>query len=349
MTLAASNGTLYWSDTANHKVYKMSTTAVGATPTPISGAETIAPTLVVVRGPTVFWLDGRVIRKSVCGTISVVGASAVPINGLTASDDGSTVFFSTGDGSTVNGGKVQRVAAAGGNALDVAIEENMGIPGALATSGGLVVYPTDINGDVDIAAIGPPPAQCWGSPGEEPPGKMNVGCDRIARSQGSLNLSVILVSGGNVVWIDGHNIKMNAFGLTAPAANKSVASPDNNVHSLAIGGSEVFFVEFDDAAPATGTVQKTPMIEWGHAHPARAQPQRPGLGGGRRPEGLLVDGRLRDPDDLDSGVTSPPDVTLRGTARRRAGCSPATRSRPRPCSARSSSSRGASPRPPRST
>ncbi len=262
MSLVAANGTLTWSDTGNKKVFQMSTSAVGATPTAISRGETTSPTIVVVRGPTVFWLDGRVIRKSVCGAISVVTTSPVPIHGLAASADGGTVFFSTGDGLSLSTiGKVTRVAAIGGLPLDVVIEEKMGIPGALANSGSFVVYPTDINGDVDIATIGATPAQCWASLGEDAPGMMNLGCNRIARSQGSLNQTLILASSSSVFWADGHNVKMNALGATAPSSNKALASPDNNVQALALGGTKVFFTEFDDGAPATGTVQKVPMLE----------------------------------------------------------------------------------------
>jgi len=42
---------------------------------------------------------------------------------------------------------------------------------------------------------------------------------------------------------------------------QAIASTDNNVQALALGGTKVFFAEFDDNAPATGTVQKVPMLE----------------------------------------------------------------------------------------
>jgi hypothetical protein len=266
MALAASGGTLYWTDTMNKKVFSMP--AAGGTPTPISSTET-SPTIIAVRGTTVFWLDGKVIRKSVAGAApTVVYTSPIDIHGISPNDDGSAVYFTVGDPGDMTTtpvkpaivGKVLKVATAT-TATDVALEQKGGIPTALAVQGTLAVYPCDINGDVDIATIGATPAQCWASAGEDAPGMMNVGCNRIARSQGSLNQTLILAAGANVVWVDGKNVKMNGLSATAEASNKSFASPDNNVHGIALGGTKVFFSEFDDNAPATGTVQKVAMME----------------------------------------------------------------------------------------
>jgi prepilin-type processing-associated H-X9-DG protein len=287
MALASAGGMLYWTDTMNKKVLSMSTTAAaGTAPTVISSTET-SPTVIAVRGTTAFWLDGMVIRKSAAsGAPSVVYTSTVPVHGIAASEDGATVYFTVGDGlADATMGKVQKVTAAGGGTpTDVALEEHMGVPTALAVQGSLVAYPCDINGDVDIATIGTVPAQCWASPGEEPVGKMNIGCARIARSQGSLNQTVILAAGANVVWVDGHNLKMNELNATAVASNKSIASPDNNIHSIALGGtSKVFLVEFDDAAPTTGTVQKVAMAEG-----ATLVPLARNING---PQSIAVDGK----------------------------------------------------------
>jgi hypothetical protein len=247
----------------------MSTTTAGAPPTAISMGETVSPTSVVVRGSTVFWLDGLVIRKSVAGVISVVTTSASPIHGITASDDGASIFFSTGT-------KVQKVSAAGGTPVDVAIEEKLGVPGALAVQGSLLVFPTNFNGDIDIATLGATPALCATSPGESDPWFPNFMCQRVARSQGSLNQSIILSTGPSVLWIDGPEVKLNELSATAAASNVTVAQTDAPVRSMALGAGKVFYVAFDDADPAAGTVAKAALIEGGASVPLARAIKGPG-------------------------------------------------------------------------
>src|SRR5438046_978196 len=82
---AGSAGALYWTDTMNKAVYSTPTATPG-TAKLISGAETLAPTAIAVSGTTVFWLDGKSIRKSVAGAAPVlVYTHADAINGIAVS------------------------------------------------------------------------------------------------------------------------------------------------------------------------------------------------------------------------------------------------------------------------
>ncbi|HVZ75151.1 MAG TPA: hypothetical protein VHJ20_22370 [Polyangia bacterium] len=265
--LTSTTGSLTWSDTGAGKVFTMSTSGTG-TPMAVSGTETTAPKFVQVVGTSTFWLDGDMtIRMAKAGTVTTVTTSATKINGFVASADAATVYFSTGS-------TVMSVAATGGATTKVAEENNemagvqQGVPLALGLGTGananLLAYGTDINGDVDIVTISADKtksALCVASPGEEPAGFTNVMCARIARSQGSLNQTVIIPSGNNVYWIDGRNLHLNAFSANAAQSNKTVASADNAISSMVLGTDAIYFTSFDPQDPTTGVVQKTGLAE----------------------------------------------------------------------------------------
>jgi hypothetical protein len=259
--LALSGTTLYWTDTMHGTVKSIATTA-GAAATTISGTEK-APTLIVANGMNVFWLATggmNAIMKSTAGaapTAVYTATTTDPINGFTVSADGLTVYFTLGTklGAGMGAG-ISKVAATGGTVTPVGHEDS-GIPHALAVSadGMNIGYPTDVNGDVDVMTIGGAmPAVCASSDSTT---ATNLNCNRVARSQGSLNFEAMLLSGGNAYWGNQAEIQMAAIADPA-GVDSTVASADPSASSLpaiSFNNGSVFFG--DDV----GFIYKAPLVK----------------------------------------------------------------------------------------
>jgi hypothetical protein len=182
MRLAATSDTLYWTDTAGGRVMKMP--AAGGDATPVSGAETTAPTLLELKSGAVFWLDGKTIRRSAGGQVSDVYTSLDSINGLAASDDGATVYFSTG-------AKIESVPASGGAApIDVEVQRT-GTPAGLAVAGGYLIFALDFVGGVDVIQRSGPLALCWT---QDTDTTLDVNCTRLAREAGGAAPTDIMIA-----------------------------------------------------------------------------------------------------------------------------------------------------------
>jgi hypothetical protein len=237
--LAVANGLLYWTD-AGHFTVKSRPLSGGAA-TAIADAEK-GPKMITVVGSNIFWVStDQNIRKSVGGgPPTTVVSTPSPIGGFTVSPDGSTVYFSTGSA-------VSRVSAAGGGTpVVVAVEERGGIPRALALTGNQIAYPTDLNGDVDVATIVTGQVADCGN--QDSMGNIvNFNCNRLARSQGELfPEQIIALPGARVVWADGSNVKLE----TTPSDWNTIAPFDsvamtwsNSISGLASNGMLVFFGE----------------------------------------------------------------------------------------------------------
>jgi membrane-bound inhibitor of C-type lysozyme len=253
--IAVGGTSLYWTD-EGHGTVKSMPLAGGAGAT-VAMAET-TPTSLVVAGTTVFWLSGKMIRKSTAGAAATtVVTSPDPINGFTASVDGATVYFSALT-------KVMQVPAAGGAAVVVASEEHAGVPGALALDGTTLVYPCDINGDVDVVELAAGKVSSCGA--EDDAGALvQVMCTRIARSQGSLFLGSILATGHRAYWADNPTIKGGDSTPGAAQSNDSIASTastNGSISALTNSGTTLLFAEYDKAMPATsGYIDKAPLVK----------------------------------------------------------------------------------------
>jgi hypothetical protein len=264
MRLAGQGDALYWTDTAAGKVMRMP--AAGGAPTPVSGAETSAPTLLELKGGAVFWLDGKTIRKSVAGAVSEVYASPDDIHGLAASDDAGTVYFSAG-------AKIEGVAAAGGAApADVEVQ-NTGTPVAIAVSGDSLTFTLDANtGGVDVIRRSGPLALCWtmdamGS------SSLDVNCTRIAREAGGASPADILVAtGSTVIWIT-YNSAIRVGDLSGGVGSYYDAVNLNGITTISSFASASGFVYFgtDD-----GTIQQVPVAPDGTAVRLARGVQKPG-------------------------------------------------------------------------
>jgi hypothetical protein len=248
--LALSGTTLYWTDTMHGTVKSIATTA-GATAKTISSTEK-SPTLLSANGTTVFWLATgtmNAIMKSTGGAAPTAVYSATTtdaINGFTVSADGNTVYFAMGT-------KISKVAATGGAVSEVGHEDS-GIPHALSVDGTNIGYPTDQNFDVDVMTIGAAPAVC-ASPDSTT--ATNLNCNRVARSQGTVNFEAMLLSGGNAYWGYQAQIQTAAIADTT-GADSTVASGDSNASSLpaiSFNNGSVFFA--DDV----GFVYKAPLMK----------------------------------------------------------------------------------------
>jgi hypothetical protein len=242
----------------------------GGAATPVTGAATEkAPTAITVSGTNVLWINNvpgagmsvaSTIRKSANGAapVDLVTATADGggIRGMAVSADGNTVYYSTGN-------YVKAIPMAGGTSTDIALEEHGGIPGAIAIDGTKLVYPTDLNGDVDVITIVAGTVAKCGKPNAQNPEIYDmVNCVRIARSQGSLRKDAMLAFGGWAYWIDGGAIKGGELAPAGTAANDQIGSTMlNPITSMAVNPAKtnIYFTESDVNAPTgmSGIVQKT--------------------------------------------------------------------------------------------
>jgi hypothetical protein len=254
MRLAATDNTLVWTDTAGGRV--MSKSIAGGTPAPISGAETTAPTLLALNGTTIFWLDGKTIRKLAGGVVSDVYTNPDDINGLVTSDDGATVYFSTGQ-------KIQSVPAAGGAApVDVEVHKN-GHPAALAVSGSLLASSVTFDQLIDVIQLGGQAAFC--STGDTAdPVSPDIACRRVACCQGELDARQILTTASKVIWADGPLLKMGDIAIDAPYVWDEITVTGSGVPvgSMAVANGVIYFNTETGwpEPPDTVVVAKAPMI-----------------------------------------------------------------------------------------
>jgi hypothetical protein len=257
MRLAADLDNLYWTDTAGGRVMKAP--LGGGAPTPVSGAETTSPSLLFVKGASVLWLDGKTIRSSRGGAISSLTTSATDVLGLATSDDGETVYFSTG-------AKVQSVPAAGGaTPTDVEVH-NSGNPAALAVQGNILASTVALVGGVNVIGLGGPLALCWT---EDPMGEasLDVDCTRVARGQGGLVTDVVAATASKVLWIDDMAIKMGDLVVLPPGQLRAwdpVVQDDLSITSMTVAGDVVYF-DTIDTSDGTGAVKKAPITANGPA------------------------------------------------------------------------------------
>jgi hypothetical protein len=255
MQIAVGDGKIFWTD-LGHKTVK-SVPVAGGNATVISMVET-GPTLITVRGTTVFWLDGgMILKKSVAGAApTVVYTSTTKINGFTVSADGMKVYFSTGV-------TVKQVMTAA-TAIDVALEEHEGVPGALALdpNGTTMVYPTDLNGDVDIVYLKDGMVAKCGKEDPANPGMyLMVNCTRIARSQGSLFKEAVVAVAGKVYWVDGTSVKGGDSAPGAAASNDTYGSTlENNITALTANATTIYFAEAKSDG-TEGIIEKTAMMK----------------------------------------------------------------------------------------
>jgi hypothetical protein len=309
--LYAANGVLAWADMGAGTILQGPTTGPTIPPTVVASGES-APTGVCLRGAKTFWLatvdlaapppdagvppDGgagyglstTTIRVAENGAVtSVYALTAVKpspdatgedaIHGFTVSDDGGTVYFSTGR-------KIQKVAVGGGVPTDVAMMDFRGFPNALALAGDLMAFTIGEIGAVDVVRIGDVVAHCWhDDPLTAIP--LDVNCDRIGVYARSVLLDRVVVSDGLVVWADGDRIDDNALSVTQTNGKMELAeSFDGPIKDLAVSGGIVYFTVADPSAPGAGHIEKVAAASTDGVATSLAR----GLNG---PDSIAVDGK----------------------------------------------------------
>jgi hypothetical protein len=246
--ITVSDGNLIWSDEGHGLVQSM---PIGGTAISTIATAEAGPTRVTAVGGAVFWIDRatRTIRRGGGGAVpATIVTSPVDINGLVVSPNAALVYFSSGT-------NVSQVSAAGYPPVVVAREERGGIPHALALSGNLIAFPTELNGDVDVATI--VDGQVASCGGEDANGNVaQVNCPRLARSQGELLLDAIFTTSGQVVWADGSNVKTEAPTSTIMTFESLAQTTSSNaITGLATSATAVYFADADPSVP-TGVVSR---------------------------------------------------------------------------------------------
>jgi hypothetical protein len=247
--LAVAAGTLYWTDKMHGTVQSIATT--GGTAKSLVTAQ-MAPTQIAVNGTALYWLAGgskSIMTATLAGATptAVMPAATAEIGGFTFSEDGKTLYFSAG---TVVS---KTTAAPGGTPTEVGHEES-GIPHALAVSGGLIAFPADLNGDVDIMTLVAGTPSVCASPDSTV--ATNTSCLRVARSQGNLYLDAVYIVGGKAYWLNGTQVVSSpAMGTPSNDTIATAANPNAvNGTTMAIIDGQVYFA--DDV----GSIYQAPLM-----------------------------------------------------------------------------------------
>jgi hypothetical protein len=246
--LAVSGTTLYWTD-SGHGVVQSMPIGGGVTTTYASGE--VGPTRITVAGTSLFWLDkGTALRKLAANlTLTTVFEAAAPIGGL-VSPDGGIVYFSSDT-------TIYSLSAAGRVPVVVARETQGGLPGGLALEGNTLAYPTGLNGDVDVVTLVPGQVASCG-PVSSDGSFTGVNCARFARSQGELFLDTILMHEGQVIWLDGSNVKIES--ATSGGTSDTVSWTEDDVGTgLAMRGTNVYFSEGAPGTSGKGVIYRAPV------------------------------------------------------------------------------------------
>jgi hypothetical protein len=273
LSLVAANGTLTWADKGHGLIMSSSTLGPTLTPTRIASGEH-APVGVLMRGAAVFWLASvdlapatsgagmdagsstSTIRRAAEGSVTdVVAITAAKrdlsdpgaIHGFTVSDDGDTVYFSTGP-------KIQRVPTTGGSPSDVVVMDTLGDPAGLVLGGDLLAFTIDGIIAVDIAQVGDVVAHCWhDDPMTGLP--LDVNCNRVAQGQAELNLGCLTLDADKVFFVDGSALKAHTFSLAPRSDWMEISSVEGgSIRAAAASAGRVYFSYVD--AHATGGIER---------------------------------------------------------------------------------------------
>jgi hypothetical protein len=290
LQLALADGTLYWTDRDHGTVNSLALGTANAKPTTIAAGEH-TPGLVEVRGSNLFWVSavsqeatnaaaiwsfpatGTIRRLARAGgTVADVVTETGPyggIRGLAISEDGRTVYYSSGT-------NVRAVPVMGGAGIDVGHEANGGIPSALGLEGSYVGYIAAVNGKVDAVKVtGGAVASC----GANPDGTLNyVDCQRLGGCTPDPLYERFIVRGGNAYWADGTEVRTGALGAAGGTSVQIIADTfsENDIVGLAAAPDAIYFAEDGDyAGNQTAMIEKAPyapsstavMIARGQHHP----------------------------------------------------------------------------------
>jgi hypothetical protein len=264
LTLAVNGTSVYYADEGHGTI---STTGTAA---PIVMGE-MAPTWLASQGANLYWYNKttKTIRKAAAAggaaadvyhntaTMGVDGGAIPDIGGFLVTPDGASMYVALGTDVL----KISTATAGGGTPTTVVKEVHGGIPGAMALNGTTnLVFPTDLNGDVDAALLAAPPAICGM---EDANGDVIMTtCPRLARSQGELFKGWVAVIAGRAYWADGPNLKSEMIGTTAGVFD-AVSTAGTSITALAASADTIYFSEdgvVEKAPAAVNTTQAPPIL-----------------------------------------------------------------------------------------
>jgi hypothetical protein len=262
LTLAASGGSLYWTDRSRGTVNRLSAAC---------GAQTLAsnevnPSMLVVSGANLFWTSPSSATVATIRKLSLAGGPPAElvtetdlsggIPGLAASDDGTTLFYSAAS-------KVRGVPVSGGAPFDVAIEDGGDRPMALAVSGGTIATLTVLEGNLDAVTFQPGVVASCGKPDPtDPTGQrlLNVNCARLARGFPEVFTDGLLLRDGNVIWSSFGFVRSTPINPATSATDQTFTQTlmGGEVTSLAAGPGAVIFLGEDGFIERMSTTSSAP-------------------------------------------------------------------------------------------
>jgi hypothetical protein len=268
LQLALADGTLYWTDRDHGTVNSLSLGGgANAKPTTIAAGEH-TPGLIEVRGSSIFWVNAvpqgttsgysgwSVPATGTIRRLAVVGGAPADvvtetgdyggIRGLAVSEDGRTVYYSSGT-------RVRAVPTAGGVGIDVGREAHGGIPSALGLEGSYIGYIADLNATVDAVEIGEDAVASCGA--ENPDGTVSyVGCQRFGGCTPDALYERFIIRGGRAYWADGDQVRMGTLGAAGRTDWQIVESTSggSNIVGLAAAPEGIYFAEsgYDQLSPS---------------------------------------------------------------------------------------------------
>ena len=256
LTLASAGGAVYYADEGHGTINK-----VGGTASLVPAPEA-APTWLAAVGTNLFWYSktNKTIRMA-----PAAGGAATTLytNTMTAAPDAGAPpaiggFATDGTSLYVSiSTEVLKVLVAAPSTAPtvVAVEKKLGLPRAIAiVSATQIVFPTELNADVDAPMIGGAPTTP-GSCGEED-AQGNVimtNCPRLARSQGELLDTSIYAANATAYWVDGQNVKSEAVANTAGTfTTVAMSNGSGTITAFTLDGTTIYFTE-------DGLVEKTAL------------------------------------------------------------------------------------------
>jgi hypothetical protein len=280
MSIVVGNGMVFYADTT-HGTVRSVPVACGAT-TLISAVES-SPTQLTLAGAALYWINSipgplssptsSPTTKSTIRVQSAPGAAVKDlvtetnasdgIAGLAISADGRSVYYSADT-------KVRMIPAAGGAPIDVVHEERGGLPGALALVGETLAYPTALNGDVDVVTL---KENVVASCGNTIPSTGELGgqvnCTRVARSQGGLLITAMILRNASAYWGNNDTIASNDARPGAPQSNLQVGftALSGTITALTSSPTSLYFTE-DGAVEKSAFVPNSTAVLLARAQPS---------------------------------------------------------------------------------
>ena len=229
-----------------------------------------SPGKIAFGSDSLYWLnDDRTLRRSFSGSVtSLFESMANDVGGFALSPDGQWLYFSRGS-------SILRLPSAGG-ALVESGRSTDGTPRAVAADDERIVYTSSVNVSTDLYFRGTTPAVCGGNnPGA------SERCQRIAVSQGGLDLENVYLVDGVAYWANfGNVIAASAVGSQTLIAQASPAA--NSLRAWYIGNGYAYLLDdngnltrsslYDQAlpeellasgqSPGTSIVANTTTVYW---------------------------------------------------------------------------------------